>query len=79
MTGLNVAYNYNPYQQIQFQVLNSRNGPSEEMYGDLKRTKLPLVYTLNWNGNFLDVFKTRLVCLCYERNEGRKDVLLRFG
>ena len=46
MTGLNVAYNYNPYQQIQFQVLNSRNGPSEEMYGDLERTKLPLVYTL---------------------------------
>ena len=46
MTGLNVAYNYNPYQQIQFQVLNSLNGPSEEMYGDLERTKLPLVYDL---------------------------------
>ena len=59
MTGLNVAYNYNPYQQIQFQVLNSLNGPSKEMYGDLERTKLPLVYTLNWNGNFNNVFKTR--------------------
>ena len=79
MTGLNVAYNYNPYQQIQFQVLNSLNGPSKEMYGDLERTKLPLVYTLNWNGNFMDVFKTRGARLCYERNEGRKDVLLRFG
>ena len=78
MTGLNVAYNYNSYQQIQFQVLNSRNGPSEEMYGDLERTKLPLVYTLNWNGNFW-MFQNPLVCLCYERNEGRKDVLLRFG
>ncbi len=79
MTGLNVAYNYNPYQQIQFQVLNSLNGPSEEMYGDLERTKLPLVYTLNWNGNFPGGFENPLVCLCYERNERREDVLLCFG
>ena len=79
MTGLNVAYNYNPYQQIQFQVLNSLNGPSEEMYGDLERTKLPLVYTLNWNGNFSGCFQNPLVCLCHERNERREDVLLCFG
>ena len=72
MTGLNVAYNYNPYQQIQFQVLNSRNGPSEEMYGDLERTKLPLVYTLNWNGNFLDVFKTRWSASVMNETKGEK-------
>ena len=70
--GLNVAYNYNPYQQIQFQVLNSRNGPSEEMYGDLERTKLPLVYTLNWNGNFLDVFKTRWSASVMNETKGEK-------
>ena len=72
MTGLNVAYNYNPYQQIQFQVLNSLNGPSEEMYGDLERTKLPLVYTLNWNGNFLDVFKTRWSASVMNETKGEK-------
>ena len=72
MTGLNVAYNYNPYQQIQFQVLNSLNGPSKEMYGDLERTKLPLVYTLNWNGNFLDVFKTRWSASVMNETKGEK-------
>ena len=72
MTGLNVAYNYNPYQQIQFQVLNSLNGLSEEMYGDLERTKLPLVYTLNWNGNFLDVFKTRWSASVMNETKGEK-------
>ena len=76
MTGLNVAYNYNPYQQIQFQVLNSRNGPSEEMYGDLERTKLPLVYTLNWNGNFLDVFKTRWSASVMNETKGEKIITL---
>ena len=72
MTGLNVAYNYNPYQQIQFQVLNSLNGPSKEMYGDLERTKLPLVYTLNWNGNFLAVFKTRWSASVMNETKGEK-------
>ena len=72
MTGLNVAYNYNPYQQIQFQVLNSLNGPSKEMYGDLERTKLPLVYTLNWNGNFMDVFKTRWSASVMNETKGEK-------
>ena len=29
------------------------------MYGKFERAKMPMVYTLNWNGNFNDVFKTR--------------------
>ena len=72
MTGLNAAYNWTPYQQIQFQVLNSLNGSSEDMYGDLERTKLPLVYTLNWNGNFLDVFKTRWSASVMNETKGEK-------
>lgn len=59
MTGVNVAYNFTPNQQVQFQVLNALNGSSEEMYGDYEKAKLPMVYTLNWNGNFSDVYKTR--------------------
>ena len=59
MTGVNVAYNPTPNQQIQFQVLNGLTSSSKEMYGDYTAAKLPLLYTLNWNGNFNDVYKTR--------------------
>lgn len=60
MTGVNVAYNFTPEQQLQFQVLNSLNNSSEDMYGAWTKAKLPLVYTLNWNGSFCGGFyKTR--------------------
>ena len=69
MTGLNVGYNITPDQQLNLQILNSRNGSFDSTYGitedtegnvpDLKSGKMPLVYTLNWNGNFNNMFKTR--------------------
>ena len=69
MTGLNVGYNITPDQQLNLQILNSRNSSFDSTYGitedaegnipDLKSGKMPLVYTLNWNGNFNNVFKTR--------------------
>lgn len=69
MTGLNVGYNLSATQQLNLQILNSRNGSFDSTYGitenevgklpDLQSGKLPLVYTLNWNGNFNNVFKTR--------------------
>lgn len=62
MTGVNFIYDITPMQQLQLQVLNSRNGSMASTYGvspDIKSPKLPLVYTLNWNGNFSDIYKTR--------------------
>ena len=69
MTGLNIGYNLTSPQQLNLQILNSRNGSFDSTYGiteneegklpDLKSGKLPLVYTLNWNGTFNDIFKTR--------------------
>ena len=69
MTGLNIGYNLTSTQQLYLQILNSRNGSFDSTYGiteneegklpDLKSGKLPLVYTLNWNGTFNDIFKTR--------------------
>jgi len=69
MTGLNIGYNITPEQQLNLQILNSRNSSFDSTYGitedaegnlpDLKSGKMPLVYTLNWNGNFNNVFKTR--------------------
>lgn len=59
MSGVNIAYNFTPRQQLQFQVLNAINGKSYDMYGNYTKAKIPMVYTLNWNGNFADVYKTR--------------------
>ncbi|MDE7438627.1 MAG: OprO/OprP family phosphate-selective porin [Muribaculaceae bacterium] len=59
MSGVNIAYNFTPNQQLQFQVLNAYNGSSYDMYGNYEKAKIPMVYTLNWNGNFGDVYKTR--------------------
>ena len=69
LTGLNASYNITPDQQLNLQILNSRNSSFDNTYGitedaegnlpDLKSGKMPLVYTLNWIGNFNNVFKTR--------------------
>lgn len=69
MTGVNVGYNVTPSQQLNLQILDSRNNSFNDTYGvtadalgnlpDLKSSKLPLIYTLNWNGNFNNVLKTR--------------------
>lgn len=69
MTGLNIGYNLTPTQQLNLQILNNRTSSFNNTYGitedaegnlpNLKSGKLPLIYSLNWNGNFNDVFKTR--------------------
>lgn len=65
MTGLNIAYQLNENHQFQFQILDSRNNSFQDTYGDLAGAgiaegRAPLVYTLNWNGNFFEnAFKTR--------------------
>ena len=72
MSGVNFAYNFTDKQQLQFQVLNAINGSSKSMYGDYEKAKLPMVYTLNWNGNFLDVFKTRYSASIMSETKGEK-------
>lgn len=68
MMGLNIGYDFSPSQQLNLQILDSQNGSFDKTYGvevpeggtpTLTPSKLPLVYTLNWNGNFNDVYKTR--------------------
>lgn len=55
MTGVNIAYKVSDNHLLQFQILDSRNGKLEEVYGEnLEKAKLPFVYILNWNGRFLD-------------------------
>lgn len=62
MTGVNFCYDATANHQFNFQVLNGLNGSFDATYGavpNVEQTKLPLVYTLNWCGNFNNVFKTR--------------------
>lgn len=64
LTGANFAYDFTPGQQLQFQVLDARNGSYEStypgMYDKVEETKVPLVYTFNWNGTIVpDYWTTR--------------------
>ena len=59
LTGINVSYNLNRNHQFQAQMLNAFTEKSEQMYGAYEKSKMPMVYTLNWNGNFGDIFSTR--------------------
>ena len=55
MSGVTFTYDFTPNQQLAFQVLDSRNGLQDSVYGkNLPSNKLPLVYTLNWNANMFD-------------------------
>ena len=57
MTGLNIAYQICDNHQIQFQILDSRNGSQDETYGPgFEKGRAPLLYTLNWNGSLFDGF-----------------------
>ena len=74
MTGINIGYDFTDKQQLNFQVLNSLNGDFYSMYGIFPNTtpsKLPLVYTLNWNGNFANIYKTRWSASLMSQAEGK--------
>lgn len=82
MTGLNIGYDFAAGQQLNFQVLNSLNGSFEDTYGeqpDVEKTKTPLVYTLNWNGNFNNVFKTRWSASIMNQAKGEKMTYFALG
>lgn len=75
MTGVDAAYALTESQQVRFQVLDSRNGSIEETYGGsegLEACKLPLVYTLNWNGTFGGIYKTRWSASVMNEVKGRR-------
>ena len=60
MTGVRAAWDITPSQQLQFQILDGIALNPGEMYGEnIVRAKLPLLYTVNWNGNFNNVYSTR--------------------
>lgn len=73
MTGVTLTYDITPSQQLQFQILDSRNGSQKATYGPgLEESRLPLVYSLNWNANmFSNVWQTRWSASLMEETHGK--------
>lgn len=57
-TGVTIAYQLNPANELRAQITDNRTGSMEEAYGRLpegiEKAKTPLFYTLNWNGAYFD-------------------------
>lgn len=81
MTGVTLTYDINPDQQLAFQILDSRNGTQEETYGEnLPKSRLPLVYTINWNANMCDnKWQTRYSVSAMEEVHGKYMYYLALG
>lgn len=81
MTGVTLTYDFNPNQQLAFQILNSRNSSQESTYGiNLENSRLPLVYTLNWNANMFDnKWQTRYSASVMEEVHGKYMYFLALG
>ena len=60
LTGANFQFQLNPDHQLQLQAVDSRSASMSDMYGEgYEQSKVPLVYSINWNGCFGGVFNTR--------------------
>ena len=81
MTGVTITYDFNPDQQLAFQILDSRNGSQESTYGvNLENSRLPLIYTLNWNANmFNKKWQTRYSASIMEEVHGKYMYYLALG
>ncbi len=55
LTGVDFSYRLNEKNDFHFQVVDSRNGSFQDMYGKVaagvEAAEVPLGYTLNWNGS----------------------------
>ena len=81
MTGITLTYDFNPNQQLAFQILDSRNYSQESTYGiNLPKSRLPLIYTLNWNANmFNNKWQTRYSASIMEEVHGEYLYYLALG
>lgn len=84
LTGVNFIYDFTPAHQLAFQVVNGRNDSFEKSYGNvdpkIEDTKLPLLYTINWNGSFADgLLKTRWSASIMEQAKKKQMYYFAFG
>ena len=80
LTGANFQFQLNPSHQLQLQVLDSRSASMSDMYGEgYAQSKVPLVYTVNWNGSFGGVFHTRWSYSLMSQAEGYQSHYIALG
>ena len=80
LTGANFQFQLNPSHQLQLQVLDSRSASMSDMYGEgYAQSKVPLVYTVNWNGNFGGIFSTRWSYSLMSQAEGYQSHYFALG
>ena len=80
LTGANFQFQLHPNHQLQLQVLDSRSGSMNDMYGaGYEQSKVPLLYTVNWNGSFGGVFNTRWSYSIMSQAEGYQSYYLALG
>jgi hypothetical protein len=80
LTGANFQFQLNPNHQLQFQILDSRSASMEDMYGvGYEQSKVPLLYTINWNGSFGGVFNTRWSYSIMSQAKGYQSYYLALG
>ena len=80
LTGANFQFQLNPNHQLQLQVLDSRSASMEDMYGlGYDHSKVPLLYTVNWNGCFGGVFNTRWSYSIMSQAEGYQSHYIALG
>lgn len=59
LAGVSATWNVTPTQELNFQIVNNRNGGDADTYlhglpTDVEATKVPLISTINWNSYYLD-------------------------
>ena len=80
LTGANFQFQLNPSHQLQLQILDSRSASMSDMYGEgYAQSKVPLLYTVNWNGNFGGVFNTRWSYSLMSQAEGYQSHYIALG
>ena len=80
LTGANFQFQLNPNHQLQLQVLDSRSASMEDIYGlGYDHSKVPLLYTVNWNGSFGGVFNTRWSYSIMSQAEGYQSHYIALG
>jgi len=80
LTGANFQFQLNPNHQLQLQVLDSRSASMEDMYGlGYDHSKVPLLYTVNWNGSFGGEFNTRWSYSIMSQAEGYQSHYIALG
>lgn len=83
--GLAGTIQLSPTQELVLQVVNNRSGESEETYvyglpQDVKKAKVPVLSTLNWNGFFFDrTLQLRYASSYGQLAEGRNAFYLTSG